>query len=251
MNQTEEVAQTNEMENGYKVDIALVIDATGSMSPVIEWLQKNAISFGEQIKKRMEKEDKPVSQLRMRLIDFADFETEQYDAIHESDFYTIPAEQAEFEQKVNQIEYDCRGGDIPENALEALWVAMMSHWVDLSGQTKGRHIIILITDAPPLNLGERNGCLGYVPEDYPESVEEMERYWQGDICRTLRLSPGNKRLILLAPEGDDGQGHSWSAVSRWENTAYLPVKSDCGGGDVDLDDVIGEILKTTLSWGED
>lgn len=234
-------------QGGYKVDIAFVIDATGSMGPIMDQVKERALTLGDEIKEKMEAAGKNIGALRMRVIDFADFASESIEAIRASEFYTMPEERAQFENQVKGIQYEDRGGDIPENALEALWVAMKSDWVDLPGLTAGRHIIVLITDAPPLNLGERNGCMGYVAEDYPENIQEMEEIWNEQATQGgghTKLNPKKKRLLLFAPEGGDGAGHDWNAVSGWENTTYTPVDAASGLRDMPLDGVIAEIVRS-------
>lgn len=69
----------------------------------------------------------------------------------------------------------------------------------------------MITDAYPLNLGERNGCEGYVADDYPENVKEMEEIWSERVTLGgghTKLNPGKKRLFLLVPDDADKYGHS-------------------------------------------
>lgn len=232
------------LQGSYKVDIAFVIDATGSMGPIMGEVKDRALTLGDEIKAKMAAENKYIGALRIRVIDFADFASEGPDAIHASEFYNMPEEQPQFENQIKGIQFLDRGGDDPENALEALWAAMKSDWVDLPG--KGRHIIVLITDALPLNLGERNGCFGYAAEDYPANIQEMEEIWLETATQGgghTRLSPRNKRLLLFAPQGSDGT-HSWDTVSGWEQVIYKEVKPGCGLGDMNLDAVIAEIVRS-------
>ena len=180
----------------------------------------------------------------MRVIDFADFVSEAEEAIHASKFFTLPEEQAELEQAVRAIEYKDRGWDEPENALEALWTAINSDWVDLSGIKKGRHVIIVITDAYPLHLGERNGCKGYVAEDYPESVQKMEEIWNEIQCPWeggRKLDPRKKRLLLLVPKGSDGW-HSWDEVSEWDYTIMEAIDSNTDFSELNLNYAINSIV---------
>lgn len=233
-------------QGGYKVDIAFVIDATGSMEPIMTEVKERALTLGDEIKEKMEASGRHVGALRIRVIDFGDFATESIEAIRTSEFFNMPEEQPQFENQVRGIQYADRGGDVPENALEALWVAMKSDWVDLPGLTPGRHIIVLITDAPPLNLGERTGCMGYVADDYPENIQEMEEIWKENSTQGgghTKLNPKKKRLLLFAPEGDVA-GHNWDAVSGWENTTYTPVDPANGLKDMPLDGVIAEIVRS-------
>lgn len=194
----------------YKVDIVFVIDATGSMGPIMEQVKMQALSLGDKITSLLAENNRPVEQLRMRIIDFADFAYEGDDAIHQTDFFPMPGGRADFEKAVRDIEYERRGGDIPENALEALFIAMSSEWTPIARDEKGRHIIVLMTDALPLHLRERAGLAGYVAEDYPADVAALQAIWDAnDQDATTDLSPRNKRLILFVPEGTDAAGHSW------------------------------------------
>lgn len=242
------------LQGGLKFDITFVIDATASMGTTIQRLKESALKFGNELEQQLENYGRGISQLRMRVIDFADFASEGKDAIHASEFFAIPEEQTKFVSAVEAIKYENRGVDISTNALEALWVAMKSDWVDLSVYARGRHMIILITDSYPRHFGERNGCVGYVADDYPESIQELENIWceraeQGG--GHTKLSSRGKRLFLLAPEGKDVNGHSWDTVSGWEQVFYQPVKLGRGAEDIGPDgflrliyDVVAEIVRS-------
>ena len=232
-------------QGGYQLDVVFVIDATGSMGPIIDQVKERALTLGDEIKQKAEECYKYVNWLRIRVIDFADFAYEGEEAIRASEFFTMPDEKEQFEKYVMSIDNDGRGGDIPENALEALWVAMRSDWSCLPGRTKGRHIIVLITDALPLDLQERIGCFGYDSYDYPESIEEMEAAWSDTSEQgkgATMIHPRNKRLVLFAPEGEI-EGHSWKKVADWEHTTFIPVKSGVGLSGMSLDDVLDEIVR--------
>lgn len=230
----------------YKIDIAFVIDATGSMGPIMASVKASALSLGDQIVKALEEAGKPVEQLRMRVIDFADYATEADDAIHQTDFYTMPADKQKFTDAINNIQYDRRGGDIPENALEALFIAMNSDWVPLAKGEKGRHIIIMMTDAYPLKLHERDGSMGYVADDFPSNVQELQNIWDaaGSQDATTLLSKKNRRLILFVPDGDDGAGHDWSDVLGWEKTLATIVDSGAGMDKIDIKTITEEIVRS-------
>lgn len=230
---------------GYKMDIVFVIDATGSMTPIMNEVKANALSLGDKISQALEAAKKPVDELRLRVIDFADFASEGEDAIRLSDFYTMPTQKAEFEARVNNIDIDMRGGDIPENALEALFAAINSDWVKIGAGEKGRHIIVLMTDAVPLNLQERAGCIGYQADEYPTNIEELAEIWGADAQSSItKLSPLNRRLVLFVPDGNDAAGHSWDAVKSWDWTSSKTVDSAKGLGELDLSVIIGEIVRS-------
>lgn len=230
----------------YKIDIAFVIDATGSMGPIMASVKASALSLGDQIVKALSDAKKPVEQLRMRVIDFADYATEADDAIHQTDFYTMPADKQKFTDAINNIQYDRRGGDIPENALEALFIAMNSDWVPLAKGEKGRHIIIMMTDAYPLKLHERDGSMGYVADDFPSNVQELQNIWDaaGSQDATTSLSRKNRRLILFVPDGDDGAGHGWGDVLGWDYAATKIVDPAKGLDGIDMSYIITEIVRS-------
>lgn len=230
----------------YKLDIAFVIDATGSMGPIMAQVKEQARSLGDKICDALEKDGKHVAQLRMRVIDFGDFGTEGDEAIHQTEFFTMPDGKAQFQKAIDDIVFDGRGGDDPENALEALYVAMNSDWVELNSDAgmKGRHIIVLMTDAYPLNLQERAGSYGY-PDDLPNDINMLEGVWSAGAQDAMtQLSPRNKRLLLFAPSGADRNGHTWEAVSSWENTTMTIVNREKGLADLPLDDIIAEIRRS-------
>lgn len=230
---------------GYKLDIVFVIDATGSMTPIMNQVKANALTLGDRICDEMKAANKPVDELRLRVIDFADFASEGDEAIRLSDFYKMPEEKAAFEKRVNDIDIDMRGGDIPENGLEALFAAINSDWVKIGAGEKGRHIIVLMTDAVPLNLQERAGCVGYNAEEYPSNIEELTEIWNADAqSTTTKLSPSKKRLIVYAPAGKDAQGHTWDDVTSWEWVTGATVDPSTGLEGIDLSVIIAEIVRS-------
>lgn len=234
----------------YKIDIAFVIDATGSMTPIMDQVRARALTLGDEIRDALEAANKPVGEMRIRLIDYADYASEGDDAIHQTDFFNMPADKALFEQAVKGIVIDNRGGDAPENGLEGLFVAMNSDWTKIKPGEKGRHIIVLITDAYPLNLHEREGCIGYPSDEIPADVAELESIWeegsdgmQGGAKSTL-LSYPNERLVIYAPAGADAAGHSWDAVSTWTKTVMKEVDAATGLVEIKLDGIIDEIVRS-------
>lgn len=236
---------------GYKVDIAFVIDATGSMGPIMDKMKAKALTLGDEIKTALKNAGKEVSEMRLRVIDFADYSQEADDAVHHTEFFKVPEQQAEFENAIKNIRYENRGGDYPENALEALFIAMsQSDWVKIKPSEKGRHIIVLMTDAYPLNLQERDGCAGYPSDEFPPDVAALEGIWneddgvQGESVKTTQLSKKNHRLVLFAPRGADDAGHTWDQVSQWENTTLTEVSMDDGLDSIDLSSIIAEIVRS-------
>ena len=230
---------------GYKIDIVFVIDATGSMTPIMNQIKANALTLGDRICDKMQAANKPVDELRLRVIDFGDFASDGDGAIRLSDFYKMPEEKAAFEKRVNDIDIEIRGGDIPKNGLEALFAAINSDWVKIGAGEKGRHIIVLMTDSVPLNLQERAGCVGYNADEFPSNIEEMSAIWSEDAqSTTIKLSPSKKRLIVYAPAGKDAQGHTWDDVTSWEWVTGAAVDPVNGFEDINLDLIITEMTQS-------
>ncbi len=230
---------------GYKMDIVFVIDATGSMTPIMNQVRANALTLGDKICEGMKASGKPVDELRMRVIDFADYASEGDEAIRLTDFFNMPADKEKFENAINAIDIDRRGGDVPENGLEALFVAMNSDWVKIGAGENGRHVIVLITDAVPLNLQDRAGCVDYPADEYPSNIEELSEIWNADAQSAItKLSPSKKRLVLYAPAGTDAAGHTWDTVRSWEWTTSTEVDASTGLEGIDMSAIIAEIVRS-------
>lgn len=236
-------------QTDYSIDICFVIDSTGSMGPIINQVKANALQLHNEIKAGMDGANKRVNPLRIRVIDFADFATEFDDALHASAFFELPGQEDAFKSCVDSIDIGesigGKGGDIPENALEALWLAMNSDWCAIPAGKKGRHIIVLITDAPPLALRERSGSVGYYDDDYPENIQKMGEVWAEEDAaqggnKSTKLSKRNKRLILFAPDNN-----GWDDVIGWEDVLYTPVDAGTGLIEFNMGDIVEEIVRST------
>lgn len=208
----------------YCVDIAMCIDATGSMGGIIEEVKANALSFYQQFVDAMEESGKEVGQLRIKVIAFGDY---QCDAIpmNESRFFNLPDENAEFKAFVDAISAN-GGGDAPENALEAISIALKSDWT--TEGSKRRHVILVFSDAPGLQLGERAGCPGY-PTDLPKDLAELGAWWEGSdqsFVGTYQKKAG--RLVAFVPNA-----YPWTEMQSWNR--YWPEFSDKAGAGVDVD----------------
>ena len=230
----------------YKIDIVLVIDATGSMGPFMGQVKEGILAVPGEIKEALEKENKHVEQMRIKVIDFGDYGYDGSDAIHQTEFFDAETDGEKIVNAINGIEYIGRGGDAPENGLEALYEAMASDWAE--PKPNGRHIIVLVTDAPPLNLGERAECVGYDKDRYPESVEDLGEIWNpsdmqgGDTG--LKLSPLKARLVLFAPQGVIA-GHTWDDVTKWERVVSKPVDA-ASGVKIEMGELVAEIVHSII-----
>jgi len=217
----------------YNVDIVMCIDATGSMAPIINEVKNNAMTFYEKFEAAMEEQDKYVDVLRVKVIVFKDYICDS-EPMKESAFFTLPEESVAFKNFVNGIE-PTGGGDTPENALEAIALALKSNWTTAPG--KKRHAILVFTDAPALPLGERKDCPGY-PAGMPKNLPELGAWWEGttqDFSGNYSKIAG--RLIVFAPNAEP-----WTELQVWNRYWHTPSKGGTGLEDVDLQAAIDVLV---------
>lgn len=204
----------------YNVDIVMCIDATGSMSPIINEVKNNATRLREKFMDEMKKVGKRVENLRIKIIAFRDFGCDAEPMV-ESKFFKLDEEKAEFVDFVNNITAT-GGGDEAENSLEALAVALKSDWTK-SGSVR-RHVTLMYTDAPALSLQERKDSEKY-PEDMPMDLAELREWWDGQ-----NMENRAKRLIVFAPNA-----WPWNELEDWEQTFpyYSQAGAGCGENDME------------------
>lgn len=213
----------------YCVDIVMCIDATGSMAPIIDEVKNNAMSFYQRFIDAMEESDKEVSELRIKVIVFRDYICDSEPMV-ESEFFVLPDQSMAFKDFVTRIEA-CGGGDAPENALEAIALALKSNWT--TSGAKRRHAILVFSDAPALALGERADCPNY-PTDMPKTIAQLGSWWEGTdqtLGSTYQRKAG--RLVAFVPNAEP-----WTELQAWNR--YWPAFSPAGTGlpDVDIQSAI-------------
>ena len=204
----------------YSIDVVMCIDATGSMQPIIDEFKSNVRGLYQRFIKRAQDQARDIGQLRVKVIVFRDY---AYDAepMVESRFFVLDDEVEELYSFVDKIEAS-GGGDGPENALEALALAMKSDWVRTG--TKRRHVIMLWTDAPALNLGARASSPSY-PSDMPADLAELHDLWEG-----YEMDRQAKRLLLFAPDANP-----WSDMIDWERTFHQTFQAGKVFSDYDIE----------------
>ncbi len=218
----------------YYVDIAMCIDATGSMSPIIDEVKGNAMSFYRRFLDAMEENDKEVAQLRIKVISFRDYGRDT-EPMKQSEFFVLPDQNSEFEAFVNSIEAS-GGGDVPENALEAIAYALKSDWT--TGGDKRRHVILVFSDAPALPLNARAGCGSYPAGEMPADLAQLGSWWEGtDQTLGSTYQPNAGRLVAFVPNAEP-----WTELQAWNR--YWPAFSPAGTGleNVDIDTAIALLV---------
>lgn len=216
------------------VDVVFCIDGTGSMHGVINNLKEHAKRFKEELVEGLVEARTNVTSIRVRVIVFRDYGCDS-EPMTCSEFFTLPADQAEFEATLNAIEA-YGGGDEPENGFEALYYAMNSKWV--TGQND-RQIIVLFTDTDALDLKERADSVNY-PAEMVDAAG-LDNLWAGGQSQTCLLRDRCKRLIIFAPAGT-----KYSELI-WNRTQFCPVEPNGGLKEIDFSEIIKNIVKSATA----
>ncbi len=218
----------------YAVDLALCIDATGSMSPVIDLVKGNALRFHGDVMRAMAAKQKRIDRLRARVIVFRDLHEDGDDALLASAFYELPAQQAAFAAFLAPLRAH-GGGDEPESGLEALAIAMRSDWVRAGDRR--RHVAVMWTDASAHRLEDarRRDTPGY-PPGLPRSFAELAALWEGRA-----MDRASKRLLIYAPDVAP-----WTDIQGgWENVVHIVSRAGQGLGELDYADVL-EVIANSI-----
>ncbi len=213
----------NQATGTYFVDVVICIDATGSMSPILNEVKAKAMHLCDLFTEAMDDAGKDIQQLRVKVIAFRDYICDSEPMVV-SPFYTLPTQNAELQSFVNRIEA-LGGGDTPENALEALAAALRSDWT--TGGSRRRHAIMMFTDAPALPLQDRADCPSYPAAKMPKNLAELGSWWEGTY-QVSSYQPQAGRLVAFVPNAEP-----WTDLSAWNR--YWPTYSQAGKGLEDVD----------------
>lgn len=221
---------------GYCVDIAMLIDATGSMSPIINEVKENAMAFCAKFHEAMEASGKNVDELRIKVIPFRDYAYDGDQAMKESGFFSLPEQNDAFRDYVSTITAT-GGGDEPESALEAMALAMRSDWTTKGA--KRRHVILVFTDASAVPLKESSRTRSeYYPENMPADLADLGDMWSG-CTQELGGMPDetSARLVLFAPNVKP-----WCDMQVWNNVWASFSKAGAGLSEIDTDMAINLLV---------
>lgn len=220
----------------YSVDLVLVIDATGSMSPIIDDVKKSALSFYDDLQKHMTGIGKNIDALRVRAIAYRDYYADSAaDSLVVSDFLELPGQRADFSDFVHGLRAT-GGGDEPENGLEALATAIQSPWA--AEGAKQRQVIVVWTDASAHPLEKNKGAkpVGY-PVDLPGDFDELTDLWEG---QDSPVHQSWKRLLLFSPDV-----YPWTDIANnWDATLHYTSKAGAGLGDKDYKSILDAIAQS-------
>jgi von Willebrand factor type A domain len=219
----------------YSVDLVLVIDATGSMAPIIERVKTSALSFHDDLENHMKELGKNIDTLRVRVIAFRDYYADPVaDSLVPSDFFELPEKKEDFATFVRGITAD-GGGDEPETALEGLAEAIRSPWAREG--SKQRQVIVLWTDASAHPLEKNKGAkpAGY-PNYMPADFDELTDMWETEAHMDMSW----KRLLIYSPDV-----YPWTDIANnWEQAINYTSTAGEGLGDKDYKSILDAIARS-------
>ena len=218
----------------YYCDLALVIDGTNSMTPVIGQVKSAAAGFHERMTVALADHGKRIDGLRVRVIVFRDLFDNGDRSIEATDFFELPGAQPEFARWVDSIKVLGNTTDT-ESGLAGLAVAINSPWTNAG--SRRRHLTVLWTDAEA-HLPESEA--GRAPSGFASQVaasfDDLTDLWSS----SQRMSSQAKRLVLFAPA--DGV---WSTITEhWENVVHMPSQAGVGLKDYEWNDIMSIIAQS-------
>ena len=255
------MSDNNQQGNEYSVDLVICIDGTGSMASkknhdrMIDKVKASAKDFYMLFYKAMKNYEPPKlikeNHFRVKVIVFRDFADTSTTPLEVSPFFNLqdPTDTDEFCRFVDSIEAK-GGGDIPENALEAIATALQTEWEPSGGRYR-RQAILVFTDTCTYDL--KNPARVESP-DYPigmpDNIEELLTVWEnGDQELAPAYSPKNGRLIIFAPDTTEigestGENRviDWGLLRSWDRTWVVPVDADGGCAQVDLEQAMDVLV---------
>jgi hypothetical protein len=218
--------------NAGAVDLALVIDSTGSMGDLIDTVKTHALDAERQLRTALQRDQQPLDSLRARVIAFRDLYCDA-SPFETTPFLDLPAEAQRFRDTVAGI-VATGGGDEPESGLEALALALRSQWGGRQGERR-RGVIVLWTDASAHPL-ERRGQAGTgETASLPASFEELTSLWRE---MADPMGGGLRRLILFTPPVEP-----WLTIAAtWPQTVHRPARTGGGLAEVDFGGIVEAIV---------
>ena len=219
----------------YYVDVVMCIDCTGSMHGLLNTVKTNALKFYPDLKEACAMKSKNITQFRVKVIAFRDFNADGAKGMHETEFFYLPEDEDDFKNYVLSLVPD-GGGDEPENGLEAVALAINSKWT--KGGDRRRHIICVWTDASAHPLESDLTKNEYYPDDMPEDFNELFDLWQDEDASDLE--PTSKRLLIFAPDT-----YPWAEMSSsFDLAIHHPAKAGQGLTDFDYQTILHSIVES-------
>lgn len=235
------------------LDVAMCIDATGSMQNTINSVKARAKSFSDDLNNALSARGlEKFEYTRIRAIYYRDFAVDKGPvyypgwgwyggkAMVKSDFMEMPSKKDELYTFIAS-ESATGGGDLPESGYECIHEGMTSKWFSKGAAIPGTTykadevypVIVLWTDAAALPLPHANSInSGQYPPEMPQSETAFKNKWN---------SPGvidqkNRLLVQFGPCNDS----SWTMARGL--SGYM-----CGGslndGNTNMINKIADVMK--------
>lgn len=198
----------------YCVDVAILIDATESMVPIIDKVKANAMDFCVRFHEIMDETERNIDEFRVKVISFRDYAYDGALAMEDSGFFFLPEQNDEFGCYMDSITAK-GGGDGTASALEAMALAMRSNWT-----TKGdrrRHVILVYTNSSVVPLKEASRTKNpYYPDNMPADWNELCDVWNREMPEER-----SRRLAFFA---SDVNVKPWCDMwMGWERVLSSPI----------------------------
>ena len=203
-----------------RVEVAFVLDTTGSMGGLIEGAKRRIWSIARRIG-----EGRPRPELRIALVGYRDLGDEYVTRVHD-----LSGDMDEVYQNLSAFQAG-GGGDTPEHVSRALHDAV--HRVSW-GQGPALRVIFLVGDAPP-HLDYQDGF------DYHRHVGEAHQ--RGIVVETILCGGDVQAAAVWREIAALGQGH----YAQIDGQGGMPVAVT--PVDADLARLNGELAATVVAGG--
>lgn len=165
------------------VDIAFVVDVTGSMTPFIEAAKVRLSEFIKTTRKKG-------YHTRMCLSTFGDFTVQKCDKFYDND--PKDASAAQTEELISELsklralkgDLDPGGKDLPENPMRALIDAGLAPW-----RADAQKFVILVTDADFLYSPDRQGDMNATKGVPPPTMAEVHTSLEASQVAVMAVTP--------------------------------------------------------------
>lgn len=236
------------------LDIAMCVDSTGSMTPTLEAVKANALSFYDNLNAEMQSRDIAEFPLvRVRLIYFKDFGDAtlgvwDLDAQRVSDYFSLPDQSSDF-STFAAPQMAGGGADWAESGVECLNEAIDSDWIKVGDQPAGYSdivtnvypLIVIWSDASAHRLSYPNSLAN---PDYPVA-SKMPRTDAAMLAKwnsPAKIDQDNKLILFFGDPAQasgevDGGASGWHEVMTWPGFQHAGTVTD---GNVSMMEILAD-----------
>lgn len=216
------------VEHGIQTDVYLILlmDGTASMTNLMESAKDTSMTLHRRISEALLGKERIADKIHVKVIVFRDVYAGDAVPFQESDFFILQSDgngdESQFRDYIASIQAT-GGGDIPENALEALHMAFTTDFVAPEQGRKARHIIAVLTDAGAHELNDpRRAAMdqrqaSLYPQGVPMDLQGLQNEWDS-------MDVSSRRLLLFAPNA-----YPWNTISTWSGyVQHVPSTAGVG-----------------------